>query len=83
MAGQDQAPWFFLWIQDLLHFGDPLLFGVLIPLLLLGLLTSIPYIFPKLDPQELGSWFPTSGRLAQGTTVLIILILLILTIRAV
>ncbi len=83
MPGQDQAPWFFLWIQDLLHFGDPLLFGVLIPLLLLGLLTSIPYIFPKLDPQELGSWFPTSGRLAQGTTVLIILILLILTIRAV
>ena len=82
VAGQDQAPWFFLWIQDLLQFGDPFIFGVLIPLLALGVLTVIPYIFPKIDPLELGSWFPTTGRLAQGTTVLIILIILILTIQA-
>jgi len=80
--GQEQAPWFFLWIQELLRFGDPFLFGVVIPLIFLGLLTAIPYIFPKLDPREIGSWFPTSGRFAQGIVVLIIMIISIFTIRA-
>ncbi|MFL7869346.1 MAG: cytochrome b N-terminal domain-containing protein [Anaerolineales bacterium] len=60
-----RAPWFFLWIQQLLKWGDPFIFGVLIPLVLLGLLALIPYIFPKPVETDLGRWFPKSNRLAQ------------------
>jgi quinol-cytochrome oxidoreductase complex cytochrome b subunit len=60
-----RAPWFFLWIQQLLKWGDPFIFGVLIPLVLLGLLALIPYIFPKPVETDLGCWFPKSNRLAQ------------------
>ena len=60
-----RAPWFFLWIQQLLKWGDPFIFGVLIPLVLLGLLALIPYIFPESVETDLGRWFPKSNRLAQ------------------
>ncbi len=66
-AGQPvdvRAPWFFLWVQQLLKLGDPFLFGVIIPLLSLGLLAAVPYIAP-VRPEELGLWFPPSGRLGQ------------------
>jgi len=61
-----QAPWFFLWIQQLLRWGDPFLFGVLIPFAALILLALIPYIFPKPTETDLGHWFPKSNRLARG-----------------
>lgn len=80
--GKDQAPWFFLWIQQLLRFGDPFLFGVIIPVSILGILSGIPYIFPKLESQEIGTWFPASGRPAQVATILFMVIILILTLRA-
>ena len=46
-AGDTHAPWFFLWVQQLLKWGDPFLLGVLVPLLVLVLLALIPYIFPQ------------------------------------
>lgn len=60
------APWFFLWVQQLLKWGDPFVFGVLIPLAILALLAFIPFIFPKPAETDLGHWFPKSNRLAQG-----------------
>ena len=60
-----RAPWFFLWVQQLLKWGDPFIFGVLIPLGILVLLALIPYIFPKPAEIDLGRWFPRSNRLAQ------------------
>ena len=33
--GNARAPWFFLWVQQMLEWGDPFFWGVLIPLLLL------------------------------------------------
>jgi quinol-cytochrome oxidoreductase complex cytochrome b subunit len=60
-----RAPWFFLWVQQLLKWGDPFIFGVLIPLAGLVLLALIPYIFPKPAETDLGRWFPKSNRLAQ------------------
>ncbi len=41
-----RAPWFFLWVQQLLKFGDPFLLGVLVPLAALTLLAVIPYVLP-------------------------------------
>jgi len=60
-----RAPWFFLWVQQLLKWGDPFLLGVLIPLSILALLALIPYIFPQPAETDLGHWFPKSNWLAQ------------------
>ena len=38
MTGNSQAPWFFLWVQQLLKFGDPFLLGILIPVLVVVVL---------------------------------------------
>ncbi len=76
-----RAPWFFLWVQQLLKWGDPFIFGALIPLLALALLAAVPYIAP-VKPEELGSWLPPSGRLAQAITAVIGLAIVILSLMA-
>ncbi|GAB4485780.1 MAG: hypothetical protein OHK0031_09890 [Anaerolineales bacterium] len=74
------APWFFLWVQQMLKWGDPFFFGVLVPLMLLAIIAIIPYIFPQPQESELGRWFPKSNRLAQATVVVIGLLVIILTL---
>ncbi len=76
----DKAPWFFLWVQQMLKWGDPFFWGVLVPLIVLTLLALIPYVFPKPADAELGRWFPRSNRLAQITVAIISLLVLLLTI---
>ena len=75
-----QAPWFFLWVQQLLKWGDPFLLGVLLPLGILAVLALIPYIFPKPAESELGRWFPRSNRLAQLVLAVLAVLVLVLTI---
>jgi quinol-cytochrome oxidoreductase complex cytochrome b subunit len=78
-----RAPWFFLWVQQLLKFGDPFLLGVVVPLLLLVILILIPYVFPKPADSELGRWFPKGGRIVQVLVFVLTLLLLALTIWAI
>lgn len=59
------APWFFLWVQQLLRFGDAFWMGIVIPLAALAVLAAIPYIFPSIPDEQKGSWFPRAGRVAQ------------------
>jgi quinol-cytochrome oxidoreductase complex cytochrome b subunit len=75
-----RAPWFFLWVQQMLKWGDPFVFGVLIPLGLLAILALVPYIFPKPADSDIGSWFPKSNRLAQVVVGVVALILVGLTL---
>jgi len=75
-----RAPWFFLWVQQMLKWGDPFFWGVLVPLMVLTVLALIPYIFPKPVESELGRWFPKSNRLAQIIVALIALLILLFTI---
>jgi len=82
LAAESRAPWFFLWVQQLLKLGNPFLFGVLIPLVALALLVAIPYIPRQPRPAELGRWFPPGGRVGQLVAVSIALALLVLTILA-
>jgi quinol-cytochrome oxidoreductase complex cytochrome b subunit len=81
-AGDANAPWFFLWIQQMLTWGDPLLFGILIPLAILIILGLIPYAFPQPVEAEVGLWFPKSNRLAQITITGIAVFIIILTLIA-
>lgn len=82
LAGEVRAPWFFLWIQGLLRFGNPFWFGVLIPLLVLGFVSLIPYLFPAPVEEELGSWFPPSERPAQLAGGAVFLLIIALSILA-
>ena len=78
-----RAPLFFLWVQQLLKWGDPFTFGVLIPLGILAILALIPYIFHQPAEIELGRWFPKSNRIAQIVFSLLAIIVVGLTLLAV
>jgi quinol-cytochrome oxidoreductase complex cytochrome b subunit/mono/diheme cytochrome c family protein len=80
MAGDSQAPWFFLWVQQLLKLGDPFVWGVLTPLLVVVALGLLPYVLPNARSEELGRWFPRGNRLAQWIAVGILAVILVLTI---
>lgn len=80
LTGEVRAPWFFLWVQQMLKWGDPFFWGVLIPSVILVVLIFIPYVFPKPIESELGRWFPKSNRLAQITLAAIALAVIILTL---
>ncbi len=77
-----RAPWFFLWVQQMLKLGNPFLWGVVIPLAVLLAVTLIPYIFSPTSPRELGKWFPRSGRSAQVFFFFIVFCILTLTVLA-
>lgn len=80
LAADVRAPWFFLWVQQLLRHGDAFWMGVAIPLGVLALLVALPFLRPPIPETELGSWLPPSGRLVQATAVLALLGLLLLTL---
>ncbi|MFH1184229.1 MAG: cytochrome b N-terminal domain-containing protein [Chloroflexota bacterium] len=65
LTAEAVAPWFFLWVQELLKWGDAFVLGVLVPLVLLGMLCALPYLLRGPAPAELGRWFPKSGRAIQ------------------
>jgi quinol-cytochrome oxidoreductase complex cytochrome b subunit len=79
-TSDSRAPWFFLWIQQLLKYGDPFLWGVLLPLLVVIGLGLIPYLLPKAKSEELGRWFPRGNWIAQVLVVTLIIIILVLTV---
>jgi quinol-cytochrome oxidoreductase complex cytochrome b subunit/mono/diheme cytochrome c family protein len=80
MTSDSRAPWFFLWVQQLLKLGDPFLWGVLTPVLAVIVLGLLPYVLPNAKSEELGCWFTRGNRIAQVLTVLIILVILMLTV---
>lgn len=76
------APWFFLWVQQLLKVGDPFVMGVLVPILVVVVLGLIPYLLPNARPPELGRWWPAGNRLAQVMFLALVAMMLLLTITA-
>jgi len=76
------APWFFLWVQQMLKWGDPFIWGILIPIFVLFVLALIPYFFPKPDPSQIGRWFPRSNLVQSIVITVLMMIILILTVIA-
>jgi quinol-cytochrome oxidoreductase complex cytochrome b subunit len=77
---QVRAPWFFLWIQQLLRYGDAFWLGAALPLGLLALLVALPYLFGNIPPQQLGRWFPPAARLAALVAVAVVIFWLAMTL---
>ncbi len=82
LTGEVRAPWFFLWVQQMLQWGSPFFWGVLVPLLVLALLALLPYALPLPVSGELGRWFPRSNRAAQILLAVLALVVLVLTLLA-
>lgn len=82
LAADSSAPWFFLWVQQLLKSGDPFWMGVVVPLAVITLFGVMPY-FKDVEPNEFGSWFPRSGRIIQLVFTIIAVIILTLTLLSI
>jgi quinol-cytochrome oxidoreductase complex cytochrome b subunit len=82
VSAESRAPWFFLWVQQLLSWGDAFWMGVFIPFVVLLFLTLIPFIFNKFHPDELGTWFPSTQRPVQIIVAILVVIILSLTFLA-
>lgn len=80
LVSQPHAPWFFLWVQEMLRIGSPFVAGVLAPLLILVLLAGLPYALDRSD-DGVALWFNRPGRVAQVVFLVILLAISILTLR--
>ena len=69
-------------MQQLLKYGDPFFWGVLVPLIVVLVLGLVPYVLPKAKAEELGRWFPRGNRIAQVLVIIITLTLMALTLMA-
>lgn len=80
LIGNSRAPWFFLWIQETLQWGNPFFWGIILPLIAIFILALLPYVFPNAREEELGRWFPRGNRIAQILGCLIVALIFTLTI---
>jgi quinol-cytochrome oxidoreductase complex cytochrome b subunit len=75
-----KAPWIFLWVQELLRIWPPAIAGVLTPLVVVLLLTLLPYFDWK--NEGVAIWFNHQGRIAQIILIVVVIAVVALTIVA-
>ncbi|HEC22163.1 MAG TPA: hypothetical protein ENI95_04525 [Chloroflexi bacterium] len=75
-----KAPWIFLWVQELLRIWPPAIAGVITPLVVILLLTLLPYM--DWSNEGIAIWFNRQGRVAQIVLTLLVVAIFVLTVRA-
>lgn len=80
-TAQVQAPWIFLWVQNLLRELPPLWAGILAPLGVLGTLALLPFIDRRGPGRAI--WFARERWKLQVLVVVIALLMVVLTLREV
>jgi quinol-cytochrome oxidoreductase complex cytochrome b subunit len=70
------APWYFLGLQELVHYGA-LLGGVVVPVALVLALIVLPYLDRR--PLGIGVWFARERRVANGVFAILALTVVVLT----
>jgi len=73
-----KAPWYFLGLQELLHFFPPFVAGILIPTLVLLALIVIPYFNVNVEGKPL--WLENSGRRFTLVMSIVIAVLILLAL---
>jgi menaquinol-cytochrome c reductase cytochrome b/c subunit len=76
-----KAPWYFLGLQELLHFFPPFVAGILIPTLVLLALIVIPYFHVNVEGKSLWAEH-ASKRLGIVLVVLVALLILLVMVDA-
>jgi quinol-cytochrome oxidoreductase complex cytochrome b subunit len=72
-----KAPWYFLGLQELVHYSA-LIGGVIVPTLLVAALLVLPYVDRR--PEGAGRWFAPERRVANTVFTAIAIVLVVLTI---
>lgn len=73
-----KAPWYFLGLQELLHYFPPLVAGVIIPTLVVMALIVIPYFNVNVDGEPL--WRENSAGRLRGLMAILIVLVVVLAI---
>jgi len=71
-----KAPWYFLGLQELLHFFPPFVAGILIPTLVVLALVVIPYFNVNIEGRALWAYHP--GRHLQTILFIVVVLLAVL-----
>jgi menaquinol-cytochrome c reductase cytochrome b/c subunit len=71
-----KAPWYFLGLQELLHFFPPFVAGILIPTLVVIALVVIPYFNVNIEGEPIWSRRPSQNLSIAFITVLVLLAVL-------
>lgn len=80
ISEHSQAPWVFLWVQELLRLWPPAIAGVLVPIAVTLLVTLLPYM--DWSNKGVAIWFNRQGRIAQIALAILFILIVGLTIRA-
>jgi quinol-cytochrome oxidoreductase complex cytochrome b subunit len=72
-----KAPWYFLGLQELVHYGA-ILGGVVVPTVLVLALLALPYL--DVHPRGVGVWFARERRLANALFAAVALALVAVTV---
>ena len=73
-----KAPWYFLGLQELLHFFPPFVAGILIPTLVVIALVVIPYFNVNIEGRAI--WAHRPAQHLRGVSITVIALLLFLAI---
>jgi menaquinol-cytochrome c reductase cytochrome b/c subunit len=71
-----KAPWYFLGLQELLHFFPPFVAGILIPTLVVVALIVIPYFNVNIEGRALWAYHP--GRHLRSILLVVVVLLALL-----
>jgi quinol-cytochrome oxidoreductase complex cytochrome b subunit len=72
-----KAPWYFLGLQELVHYSA-LIGGVLVPALVVLALVLVPYL--DRSPRGVGVWFARERRLANAIFAVLAVVAVVLTL---